>query len=324
MSKKNNTIRVKLIANPGAGNSSDTAKNLKLVNSYLEENGFKVDIALAKSKEKATPITRQAIKKGYQVVIAMGGDGTVEAVMRGLIGSKVRLGIIPTGIENKIAKSLGIPLDLEEACSLIALDNSQKLDVAQIKTSKGKKFVFFEMTTIGLTSAPSSDKNNVAISKLSNIKDAAANLIQQESCPKVTLTLDNENKIDVETMLVKISTTTAVGKNFMAAENAPLPGGLLDISVYADFTKAELLSYYAALMDGGYSGEVKIQHYQASKVKVKTSPKLEVMADGVALGKGTVIIKVRKNSVCVIAPQKEPAIKELQQEKVDELSVTPA
>ena len=47
-------------------------------------------------------------------------------------------------------------------------------------------------------------------------------------------------------------------------------------------------------MDGGYSGDGKVQHYQARKMKIKTSPKLDVMADGIALGKGTVTIKVRK------------------------------
>ena len=124
MSKKNKSIRVKLIANPGAGKAADAANNLKLVMGYLEKNGLKVDVALAKPKEEATPIARQAVKDGYKIVIAMGGDGTIEAVMRGMVDSKARLGIIPAGTENNIALSLGIPKDLEEACALIASDNT--------------------------------------------------------------------------------------------------------------------------------------------------------------------------------------------------------
>jgi diacylglycerol kinase family enzyme len=81
-----------------------------------------VDVAFAKPKQKATPIAKQAIKDGYKTVVAMGGDGTIEAVMRGMVGSKVRLGVIMTGTENNIAKSLGIPKELEEACALIASD----------------------------------------------------------------------------------------------------------------------------------------------------------------------------------------------------------
>ena len=308
MSKKNKSVSVKLIVNPGAGNVSESANNLKLVIGYLEKSGLEVDVAFAKPKEKATPIARKANKDGYQIVIAMGGDGTIEAVMRGLIGSKVRLGIVPAGTENNIAMSLGIPKDLEKACALIASDNTLKLDMGQATTSKGRKFVFFEMATIGLSAAVYPDANKTASGKLSSIKATAMTFIHQEIRPKVFLTLDDESKIEVETMLVMVSNTPVFGKNFMVAPDASLQDGLLDVSVYTDFGKIELLRYYAAVMDGGYSGDGKVQHYQASKVKVKSSPKLEVMADGVALGEGTVTIKVRKAALRVITTEQSPGL----------------
>lgn len=306
MSKKDKVIDVKLIVNPGAGKASNAADNLKLVVGYLEKNGLKVDVAFAKPKEKATSIARKAIKDGYKTVVAMGGDGTIEAVVRGMIGSKARLGIVPTGTENNIAKSLGIPKDLQEACALIASDNMLKLDVGQVTTRKGKKFIFFEMATIGLSAAVYPDANKAASGKLSSIKAAAMTFIHQESRPTVSLTLDNESKIEVETMLVMVSNTPVFGKNFLVAPEASLQDGLLDISVYPDFGKVELIRYYAAVMDGGYSGDGKVQHYQARKLKIKASPKLDVMADGVALGKGTVKIKIRPGALRVITVEKNP------------------
>jgi len=321
MSKKNKSMRVKLIANPGAGKASESDKNLKLVTGYLEKSGFKVDVALAKPKEEATPIARQAVKDGYKLVIAMGGDGTIEAVMRGMISSKVRLGIVPTGTENNIAMSLGIPKDLQEACAMIASDNTLKLDMGQVTTRKGKKFVFFEMATIGLSAAVYPEANKAASGKLSSIKASAMTFIHQESRPKVFLTLDDESKIEVETMLVMVSNTPVMGKNFLVAPGASLQDGLLDVSVYPDFGKVELLRYYAAVMDGGYSGDGKVQHYQARKVKVKSSPKLEVMADGVELGKGTVTIKVRKGALRIITTGKAP---DLESPQKDDTNVVPA
>jgi diacylglycerol kinase (ATP) len=308
MSKKNKPVRVKLIANPGAGKASNAAKNLQLVIGYLEKNGLKADVAFAKPKEEATPIARKAIKDGYKTVIAMGGDGTIEAVMRGMMGSKVRLGIVPAGTENNIAKSLGIPKDLEEACALIASDHTVKLDLGQVTTRKGKKFVFFEMATIGLSAAVYPDANKAATGKLSSIKATAMTFIHQETRPRIFLTLDDESKIEVETMLVMVSNTPVFGKNFLVAPDASLQDGLLDISVYPDFGKVELIRYYAAVMDGGYSGDGKVQNYQARKIKVKSSPKLDVMADGVELGKGTVKIKVRKNALRVITAEKTPGV----------------
>jgi diacylglycerol kinase (ATP) len=304
MPKKDKSVCVKLILNPGAGNPSDTENNLKLVTGYLEKNGLKVDLALAKPKEKATKIARQAIKDKYKIVIAMGGDGTIEAVMRGMVGSKTRLGIIAVGTENNIAKSLGIPKDLEEACVLIGSDNSLKLDMGQVTNKKGEKFIFFEMVTIGLSAAVYPSANKVAHGKLSNIKTAALAFINHDVRPTVFLTLDDESKIEVETMMVMVSNTPILGINFRVAPNASMQDGLLDISVYPDFGKVELLQYYAAIMNGGYSGDKKSQHYQARKLKVKASPKLAVMADGVMLGKGTVTIKILPAALRIITNEK--------------------
>jgi YegS/Rv2252/BmrU family lipid kinase len=303
MSKKDKFIRAKLIVNPGAGKASEAANNLKLVTGYLKKNGVKVDVALAKPKEKAIPIARQAIKDGYKIVIAMGGDGTLEAVMRGMVGSKVHLGIIPAGIENNIAKSLGIPENLEEACALIASGNTRKLDVSQVKTRQGKKISFFELATLGLSAAVYFVANKIASGKLSGTKVTALTLTHQETRPKVFLTLDDESEIEIETMLVMVSNTPAFGENLLVAPDASLQDGFLDISVYPDFT--DLLSYFGKVMDGGYSGDGKVQHYQAHKLKVKASPKLDVMADGIALGKGTATIKIRPGALRVITTEKK-------------------
>lgn len=320
MSKKNKSNRIKLIANPVAGDAVEEADQLKMVTGYLEKYGLTVDVVLTKPKEEATPVARRASKKGYKVVVAMGGDGTIEAVMRGMIGSKIRLGIIPSGTENNIAKSLGIPTDLEEACALIASDSTLKLDIGQVKTKNGKKFNFFEMASVGLSAAIYPDANKVANGKLSRIKDTAVTFFHQETKPKVSLTFNDESKDEVETMLVMVSNTPIFGKNFNVAPEASLQDGLLDISVYPEFSKAELIRYYAAVMDGGYSGDKKVHHYQARKLKIKTSPKLDVMADGVALGKGTVTIKVRPGALRVITKAEKPGVENMEKDAAEILS----
>ena len=300
MSKKNKPIRVKLIVNPSAGNSSDAADNLKLVTGYLKDNGLKADVARAKPKVKATPLARQAIKDGYKLVIAMGGDGTVEAVMRGMVGSKVRLGIIPVGIENNIAKSLGIPVNLEEACALVASGNTRELNVSQVKTGKGKRFSFFEMAGIGVSEALYPDEARAVGKKLPGI--------QKETMPEVFLNLDDEKIIKVETPLVMVTNTPVFGKKFLLTPNASLKDGFLDISVFQGFGKDDLRGYYASMMDGGYSGKGKIRRYQARKLKVKSTPKMKVMADGIELGEGMVTIEMHPGALRVIAAKESPRL----------------
>jgi YegS/Rv2252/BmrU family lipid kinase len=303
MSKKDKVVQAKLIANPGAGKLEESPKQLELAARYLQGHGIEVNVALAKPKEEATPLAKQAVKDGYDMVIAMGGDGTLEAVLRGMVGRKTPMGIIPTGTQNNIAKSLGIPTDMEEACALIASKHVRKLDVGQVKVKNGKKLFFFELTAIGLVAALYPKANKLVDGQLSKLKDVALTLIHQEPDPEVFLTLDDESKIKVNTMLVVVSNAPMFGANFLVAPDASLKDGFLDVSVYPGFSKTELLAYYTQIRAEGFSANEKVQRYRASKLEIKTNPKMDVMADGVMLGKGKVEIKSKPGAVWMITPQ---------------------
>jgi diacylglycerol kinase (ATP) len=303
MSKKNKPIRAKLIANPGAGNVLEAASRIEQVRHYLLDYGLEVDVALAKPKIEAIPIARKAVKDGYDVVIAMGGDGTLGTVIRGIAGSKVSLGIIAAGTENDIARSLGIPEDLKEACALIASGHTRKLDLGQVSTKKRKKFYFFMLTAIGLVATIYPMIKEVPEGKLSGIKDAVMTLLKFDAKPTVFLTLDDESKIEVETMLVTVANTPIIGLKNLVAPDASMDDGLLDIAVYPNFSKAELLSYFVRTAHESSIPDRTIQRFRARKIKVKTSPKLDIAAEGIVLGKGTARIKVLRHALRVIAPE---------------------
>ena len=321
MSKKQKLVQAKLIANPGAGKPEESARQLELAARLLLQHGIEVNVALAKPKEEATPLARQAVKDGYDMVIAMGGDGTLEAVLRGMVGRKTPMGIIPTGTQNNIAKSLGIPLEMEEACTLIASRHVRKLDVGKVKVKKGKKLYFFELTAVGLVAALYPQTSKLADGKLSKIKDVALTLLHQEPDPAVFLTLDDESKIKVKTMLVVISNAPMFGANFLVAPDASVTDGFLDISVYPDFSKTEVLAYYAKIRSEGFSANEKVQRYRASKIEIKTSPKMKVMADGVMLGKGRVKIMSKPGALWMITPEDHIAPPALVQDAAAELPV---
>jgi YegS/Rv2252/BmrU family lipid kinase len=317
MPKKNKPIRVKLIANPFAGDTLEAASKIEQVMHHLLENGLQVDLALVKPKDEAIPIVKKAIKDGYDIVIAMGGDGTIGAVIRGIAGSKkISLGIIGAGTENDIARSLGIPEDLKEACALIASGHIRKLDLGQISTKKEKKFYFFMVTAIGLTATIFPIIKEVPEGKLSGITKAVTTLFKFDSKPTVFLTLDDESKIEVETMLVTIANTPLIGAKNLVAPDADMVDGLLDIAVYPNSSKSDLLAYFAETAHEHSVPDGTIQRYRARKIKVKTSPKLDIAAEGIILGKGTAWIKVLPKALRVIAPEPGPGAEKTQEEKV--------
>jgi diacylglycerol kinase (ATP) len=311
--------RVKLIANPGSGDPVEATTRLEQVTRCLLDLGVNVDVALAHPVKEAVPIAKKAVRNGYSTVIAMGGDGTVSAVIRGLAGSEVHLGVIAAGTENDIATSLGIPTDIRDACALIASDHTRDLDIAQISTKEKKKFVFFMVTTVGLTTALYPDVKDVPHGDFSNLKDAFLTLLHAKPDPKVSLTLDDESRIEVETMLVTITNTPVIGAKNLVAPEASMEDGLLDIAVYPNFTKAELLAYFAKSANERLTPDGKIQHYRARKIKIKTDPKLEIAAEGILLGKGRAKIKVLPRALRVIAPEPGTGAEKPQYETQEEL-----
>ena len=303
MSNKNKSKRALLIANPGSGKGSGRMALIEQVTRQLQDCGVKVDVAIAKPKEEATPIAKRAVKAGYKTVIAMGGDDTLEAIIRSVSGSKTRLGIIAAGTANNLAKSLGIPEDVEQACAVIAEGNVRKLDMGQVSVKRGKKFLFFELATVGILAALYPDAEDIQKGEWTKIKDALAVLLKHETRPKVTISMDGGSKITVETMLVTVANVPLIGKNFLVAPDASLDDGLMDISIYPDFGKAELTAYFAKVMNAGQTNDGTLQRFRTGKVKIKSTPKLVVMADGVMLGKGTTRITVLAGALRVIAPK---------------------
>ena len=299
---KQKHLRAKLIANPGAGKAVDAPSLLEQAVRCLTDYGIKVDVAYASPKNESLIIAKRAVKKGYKIVIAMGGDGTIGEVIRGIAGSDVTLGVIVGGTMNDIAASLGIPEDVEAACALIAKGDTRELDLGQIRTRKHKKFYFFMVTVIGLTAALYPVVKKIPKGKFASLKDAIVTLVKYEAKPEILLTFDDESKIKVDTMLVTIANTPLIASKNLVAPDASMQDGLFDISVFPDYSKAEVLSYFARTAEENLIPDGKLQRFRASKVKVESTPKLEIAADGISLGKGTCVIKMHRGALRVFAP----------------------
>ncbi len=297
--KHGSAVQAKLICNPGAGDHPDATARLEQAVRCLDSCGISVDVALAKPSVKATPIAEAAVKEGYKLVIAMGGDGTIEAVARGLAGSKTVLGMIPGGTFNNVAHSLGLPLDLEEACRLVATGTKRRIDMGRIKTKAGDKMPFFEVAAIGLVAALYPKGKNIAKGKLGHLVDVLDTLVHYQT-PKVTLIFDDDSHIEVETLLVTVSNTPVFGAEFLIAPEAALDDGLLDVCVYPNFSKADLIAYFSRVAKDGHSEDQRVQRYRVHRVKIKSDPRQDVMADGIMLGQETVTIRALPAALRVI------------------------
>ena len=113
--------RVFVVLNPAAGRAQagSTTKSLQHV---AAGHAWRLDVYETSGDESLPELIRGAVDEGADMVVAAGGDGTVSAVVDGLVGTEVPLGLIPSGTGNVLAQELGIPLDVEKACQLLAND----------------------------------------------------------------------------------------------------------------------------------------------------------------------------------------------------------
>ncbi len=132
--------RMLVIVNPYATTVSDRLKNLVV---YALQGRYQVEAVMTEAQNHATEIGREAVDGGYDVVVAFGGDGTLNEVAHGLAGTDVPVTMLPGGSTNVVCRSLGIPADVVDATEhLLGLaDNFQprKIDLG---LASGRHFVF--------------------------------------------------------------------------------------------------------------------------------------------------------------------------------------
>src|SRR5881275_711299 len=134
------TRRMLIIVNPYATTVSDRLKNLVV---YALRGRYEVDAIDTNARDHATELSREAAREGYDVVVAFGGDGTVNEAANGLAGSDTPLCCLPGGRANVYCRMLGIPTDIVDATEhlLLMADDWQprRVDVGLLNE---RKFVF--------------------------------------------------------------------------------------------------------------------------------------------------------------------------------------
>lgn len=129
-------------ASSGSGYATEWATSLS---DKFHSHGTSAHLTLARSGDEILEAARSAVRDGFEVIVAGGGDGTINAVASALIGTDIALGVLPLGTLNHFAKDLRIPLDLDEAVGNIAVRNSIKVDAGEVN---GR--IFLNNSSLGL------------------------------------------------------------------------------------------------------------------------------------------------------------------------------
>lgn len=289
-------MKAKLIFNPASGNPAESAAQLLDLLRHLQLLNIQVEVLIVQPEMPLSTLARRARQDGYKMVIVSGGDGTIENVALGLVGSPTTLGIIPTGTRNNLARSLGIPTnDLAGAVALLRKGRRLKVDVGQVRQGKTSRF-FLEAGAVGLASALYPSADDIQHGDLGKISEFISTLVSAAPS-EIRLRLDHHrHEIITHAHLVIVANMPFMGANFQIAPDVLFDDRRLDVFVYADLSKRDLIGQAMRSMN-----DERIQRFRVKKIAIVTDPPMAVMADGVSLGDGPVTLTVQPHSLAVMA-----------------------
>jgi YegS/Rv2252/BmrU family lipid kinase len=284
------------IINPISGRKKDIRLLVDCIQSSF--SGYDYSIKYTERANHAEKIAHKAALAAYDVVVAVGGDGTVNEVASGLVGANTALAIIPRGSGNGFARTFKIPLKSKAAIDLIKNPTFQYSDVAQIN-----KRYFFGIAGMGLEA---------------NVSAAFQRYAQRGALPYFYLTLknylqfkpeqykiyiDGGSPIEVEPLSLTIANTNQFGNDAYIAPQANWKDGLLDICIIKRMNAVQGLQTVYKLFNQTINTSANYLSLRGKKIRIEHRAHLHYHRDGEPfLSDGIIDISVSEFKLKVCAP----------------------
>lgn len=291
---------IAIIINHQAGSSEefDPAR----IEEALRAGGFDPSITLEGDGSKIVDAARKAISEGADIIVAGGGDGTINAVASELVGTGIALGVLPMGTLNHFAKDLGIPLGLDQALQAIVAGRRLAVDVAEVN---GKYFL--NNSSIGiypdLVKYRESQQRRFGKSKWTAFVWACVNTMRRYPFLDVQLKADGEN-LTRRTPFVFVGNNEYSIDGFDIGERKSLSAGTLSLYVSQRTGRIGLLGFAVRALFGRLRQARDFDAVLSEEVVIRTRIKrMRVSTDGeVAMMETPLSYRIRAGALTVIVP----------------------
>ena len=307
----NQEYKTFVVINPKSADGS-TGKNLNSLLSKLKSIG-QFTHYLTESQSHATVLTNNALKKGYNRIIAIGGDGTFNEVSNGffennhLINDKAVLGFISGGTGADFIRTLEIPANINRAIDKIVLNKIKKIDIAKIISldEYGQKIerYFLNASNIGL-GGDVVKKVNSSTKLLGGFATFLVSTIEtamKYENQKVKIILDNETILEDVFSNIIVANGRFCGGGMKFLPSAEVNDGLLDILTIGDINKLEFFENIFKVYRGTHLEFEKITTKKAKKIEIITEKRLRVETDGENCGFTPAKYEIIPNILNIIA-----------------------
>ena len=300
LSSLTSSPQVLIVYNPAAGQSNNLQNTLDRVANLWRDRGWQVQIAATIAPGDATIKAQQAAQAGYNIVIAAGGDGTVNEVMNGLVGTSTALGTLPLGTVNIWAREMGLSMDLHKAAE--SLTNSE---LAQIDVGMAGNRYFLLMAGIGFDAAVTatvSTAEKKMLGAIAYIKQAIQ-VAWNFRGVRLKLRIDGK-RVRGKILMVVIGNSQLYGGVVKFTAHATIDDGLLDVCVIKGRGMLSAPRRLISIFARHYNRDPLVKYYQAKQIEIrgKRGKDLPVQVDGDYLSTTPMSFQVVPSSLWILVP----------------------
>jgi YegS/Rv2252/BmrU family lipid kinase len=218
-------MKLKLIFNPRSGRQGRNAGILPMLRDYLGRAGTGADLAITEGPGHATELAREAVAAGFDRVVAVGGDGTLNEVAQALIHAPAVLGLVPCGSGNGLALHLGLPKRPAEALALAVASPAR---VAELDTGTVNGLLFVNAMGVGLDADVARRFNGLTRRGLPAYARTALAAFFSRKTERCRIIAGHRQE-DLDAMLVSVANSDQYGNHAKIAPHARVDDGVLDL-----------------------------------------------------------------------------------------------
>jgi YegS/Rv2252/BmrU family lipid kinase len=271
--------QILVIANPAASRGGAVKaldKVRRLTKDHKECCSF--DFMVTENPDHATELARSHAKD-YELIVAFGGDGTINEVVQGLVGSDTPLAVIPFGTGNDFARSAGIPLELKEAIDLICQGSAKPCDVGFVN---GRYFV--NAVGIGFDG-----RANYEASQIRWLRGPLVILVAifrtmwNWNAVPMTLAIDNQT-FSKKTYLIGIGNGPFIGGGLQLTPDARIDDKMLHVCHVEDISPFKIIANFPRLKNGTINKLPEVTLHLGSIITIDSEEPMPVHVDGEVMG----------------------------------------
>ncbi|MEN8098290.1 MAG: diacylglycerol kinase family protein [Chloroflexota bacterium] len=300
--------KVKIIVNPYAGRWQAKERIPEVEAAFAK---YKVDYDLVVSPQigKGIPLAQEAALSNYDTVVTVGGDGTYNETVNGLVIASgdqptVPMGIIPLGTANDLAFGLGIPNEIDEAVRVIAQGKTRQIDVGKVN---GR--YFGNNAAIGMEPLITIENERLVYIK-GIIRYLISALIVIARRPWWEVEIEwPEGNYKGTALLVSVGNNTRTGGVFFMSPKARLDDNLLDVCFAPRMSRLRLLKLLPTTFNGSHINQESVSYLQTTKVSIRTNRPTPIQTDGEVFELGTTEVKyelVPRKLTVIVPSEKSP------------------